>query len=90
MTGALEVVLSASVIVLSLGLAGTTWLSLHRTGNRRLIFIHRRAADTTHNTGLWYLDYQRFSTHGIRITFADHGPLVDAITIAATGIAYSN
>ena len=39
MTGALEVVLSASVIVLSLGLAGTTWLSLRRTGNRRLIFI---------------------------------------------------
>ncbi|HKZ59105.1 MAG TPA: hypothetical protein VJ547_04545 [Candidatus Thermoplasmatota archaeon] len=39
MTGALEVVLSASVIVLSLGLAGTTWLSLHRTGNRRLIFV---------------------------------------------------
>ncbi len=39
MTGALEVVLSASVIVLALGLAGTTWLSLHRTGNRRLIFV---------------------------------------------------
>jgi hypothetical protein len=52
--------------------------------NRRLIFIHRRAADTTHNTGLWYLDYQRFDTHGIRITFADHGPLADAITVAAS------
>jgi len=39
MTGAVEVVLAASVIVLSLGLGGTTWLSLHRTGNRRLIYV---------------------------------------------------
>lgn len=39
MTGVIDVVLAASVIVLSLGLAGTTWLSLHRTGNRRLIFV---------------------------------------------------
>ena len=52
--------------------------------NRRLIFIHRRATDTTHNTGVWYLDYQRFQEQGIRITFADHGPLADAITIAAS------
>lgn len=52
--------------------------------NRRLIFIHRRAADTTHNTGLWYLDYQEFQTRGIRITFADHGPLADAVTIPTT------
>lgn len=39
MTGVIDVVLAASVIVLSLGLAGTTWLSLHRTGNRRLVFV---------------------------------------------------
>jgi len=52
--------------------------------NRRLIFIHRRAADTTHNTGLWYLDYQQFNTIGIRITFADHGPLADAVSVAYT------
>jgi hypothetical protein len=39
MTGAIDVVLAASVIVLSIGLAGTTWLSLHRTGNRRLLFV---------------------------------------------------
>lgn len=50
--------------------------------NRRLIFIHRRLSDTTHNTGIWYLDYQEFQTRGIRITFADHGPLADAVTIA--------
>ena len=52
--------------------------------NRRLIFIYRRATDTTHNTGVWYLDYQRFQEQGIRITFADHGPLADTITIAAS------
>ena len=49
--------------------------------NRRLLFIHRKASDTTHNTGLWYLDYQ---SGDIRITFADHGPLSDAVTIAHT------
>ena len=48
--------------------------------NRRLIFIHRREVDTTHNVGIWYLDYQRFSDKGIRVTFANHGPLVDAVT----------
>ena len=42
--------------------------------NRRVIFIYRKAADTTHNTGIWYLDYQRFDDIGGRITFADHGP----------------
>lgn len=52
--------------------------------NRRLIFIHRKATDTTHNTGLWYLDYQEFGEMGIRITFADHGPLASGTTIAAT------
>jgi hypothetical protein len=31
MTGVIDIVLAASVIVLSLGLAGTTWLSLHRS-----------------------------------------------------------
>jgi hypothetical protein len=51
--------------------------------NRRLIFVHRREDDTTHNTGIWYLDYQQFQERGIRTTFADHGPLVDAITIGA-------
>lgn len=51
--------------------------------NRRLIFIHRRATDTTHNTGIWYLDYQQYQQQGIRITFADHGPLADAVTVAA-------
>jgi len=50
--------------------------------NRRLIFIHRRAADTTHNTGIWYLDYQRSGE--FRITFGDHGPLADATTVAWT------
>lgn len=49
--------------------------------NRRLIFLHRRKTDTTHNTGIWYLDYQRFQQRGIRITFADHGALADAQTI---------
>jgi hypothetical protein len=52
--------------------------------NRRLIFIYRRATDTTHNTGIWYLDYQRFNEFGMRVTFADHGPLVDAQTFAWT------
>jgi len=52
--------------------------------NRRLVFIHRKAGDTTHNTGLWYLDYQNMQTQGIRITFADHGPLADAVTVAYT------
>ena len=40
-------------------------------------------SDTTHNTGIWYLDYQKFDTKGIRVTFADHGPIADAVTIAA-------
>ena len=39
MTGVIDVVLAAGVIVLATGLAGTTWLSLHRTGNRRLIWV---------------------------------------------------
>lgn len=39
MTTVLDVVLVASVIVLSLGLAGTTYLSYARTGNRRLLFV---------------------------------------------------
>ena len=52
--------------------------------NRRLIFIFRKKTDTTHNTGLWYIDYQRFSDIGMRITFADHGPLADAVTVAWT------
>jgi hypothetical protein len=52
--------------------------------NRRLVFLHRRAADTTHSTGVWYLDYQEIESKGIRITFADHGPLEDAITFPAT------
>ncbi len=39
MTGVIDVVLAAGVIVLSIGLTGTTWLSLHRTGNRRLLFV---------------------------------------------------
>jgi hypothetical protein len=51
--------------------------------NRRLVFTHRRAADTTHATGLWYLDYQEYESRGVRVTFADHGPLADAITHAA-------
>lgn len=50
--------------------------------NRRLVFLYRRAADTTHNTGIWYLDYQEFTSRGVRITFADHGPLADAETVA--------
>jgi hypothetical protein len=49
--------------------------------NRRLIFLHRKKSDTTHNTGIWYLDYQEFGKKGVRVTFADHGPLVDAVTI---------
>lgn len=53
------------------------------TINRRLAFLHRRASDTTHATGLWYLDYQQYDTYGLRVTFADHGPLADAITHAA-------
>lgn len=52
--------------------------------NRRAVFIYRRATDTTHNTGVWYLDYQRMSEKGIRITFADHGPLADAASFAAS------
>lgn len=39
MTSVLDVVLAASVIVLSIGLTGTTWLSYWRTGNRRLLFV---------------------------------------------------
>jgi hypothetical protein len=38
-TSVLDVVLAASVIVLSVGLTGTTWLSYWRTGNRRLLFV---------------------------------------------------
>jgi hypothetical protein len=49
--------------------------------NRRLVFIHRKLSDTTHNTGIWYLDYQNFRGGGIRVTFVDHGPLADAATI---------
>ncbi len=49
--------------------------------NRRLVFIYRRPSDTTHNTGIWYLDYQEFQARGMRITFADHGPLADAVTM---------
>ena len=52
--------------------------------NRRLVFIYRKLTDTTHNTGIWYLDYQQYSSRGIRITFADHGPLAHAVTIAAS------
>jgi hypothetical protein len=52
--------------------------------NRRLIFIYRRKTDTTHNTGIWYLDYQRFQEHGLRITFADHGPIADMVSVAYT------
>lgn len=52
--------------------------------NRRLVFLYRRVSDTTHSTGVWYLDYQEFQARGIRITFADHGPLADAQTIAWT------
>lgn len=51
--------------------------------NRRLVFIFRQLTDTTYNTGLWYLDYQEFIRGGVRILFANHGPLVDAQTIAA-------
>lgn len=46
--------------------------------NRRMVFLYWRPTDTTYRTGIWYLDYQAFSDKGIRITFADHGPLVDA------------
>ena len=49
--------------------------------NRRLVFIHRKNTDTTHNTGIWYLDYQEFAQRGMRITFGDHGPLADAATV---------
>lgn len=52
--------------------------------NRRLIFIHRTADNTSYNTGIWYLDYQQFQNKGVRITFGDHGPLADAITVAYT------
>jgi hypothetical protein len=52
--------------------------------NRRLVFIHKRQSDGgAFNTGIWYLDYQRFNEIGIRITFADHGPLADAVSILA-------
>lgn len=51
------------------------------TDNRRLVFIHRRKADTTHSTGIWYFDYQRFAEFGLRPTFANHGPLADGVTI---------
>jgi len=51
--------------------------------NRRLIFLHFKATDSSHPTGIWYLDYQEFQQRGVRITFADHGPLADGVTIAA-------
>lgn len=47
--------------------------------NRRMVFIHWREDDTSYPTGIWYLDYQRFNELGIRITYADHGPLADAL-----------
>lgn len=50
--------------------------------NRRLVFIYRRSTDTTYNTGVWYIDYQDLQNHGMRVTFADHGPLADAQTVA--------
>jgi hypothetical protein len=50
--------------------------------NRRLVFLYRRATDTLYNTGIWYLDYQEFTNRGVRICFADHGPLADAQTVA--------
>jgi hypothetical protein len=43
----LDVVLVASVIVLSTGLAGTSYLSLRRTGNRRLLFVTAAFASFT-------------------------------------------
>lgn len=52
--------------------------------NRRLVFLYFRPADTDHMTGVWYLDYQQFSDKGIRITFADHGPLADGVTVVAS------
>jgi hypothetical protein len=52
--------------------------------NRRLVFIHKRQADGgAFNTGVWYLDYQKFNELGIRVTFANHGPLVDGVSILA-------
>lgn len=39
MTSVIDLVLAASVIVLSTGLTGTSWLALHRTGNRRLLWV---------------------------------------------------
>jgi len=48
--------------------------------NRRLVFIHWKKTDTSHSTGVWYLDYQRFTDSGLRILFADHGPIADAST----------
>jgi hypothetical protein len=51
--------------------------------NRRMVFLYRRATDTTYNTGIWYLDYQEFSQRGVRIAFGDHGPLADAQTVAS-------
>lgn len=52
--------------------------------NRRMIFVYWRKTDTTSQTGLWYLDYQEFQNRGVRVTYADHGPLADVVTIAAT------
>lgn len=53
-------------------------------GNRRLIFRYVRTTDTTYGTGLWYIDYQEFDSMGLRVTFADHGPLaaVERVKIA--------
>jgi len=52
--------------------------------NRRLVFLHWKKTDTTHATGIWYLDYQNFTAAGLRVTFANHGPLVDAATVTWT------
>lgn len=52
--------------------------------NRRMVFNYFRISDTDHKTGLWYLDYQMYGQKGIRITYADHGPLADVITTVAS------
>lgn len=50
---------------------------------RRLEFYYRRLADTTHNTGVMYLDYQAES---VRVTHPDHGPLADGVLAPLDGI----
>lgn len=52
--------------------------------HRRAVFMFRRASDTGYNTGVWFLDYQDITNQGIRITVADHGPLVDGFDFAAS------